>query len=103
MSCSKGQKLNTLYNFKKIFIGHTPTLYFNSFHPINKGGVMNVDTGSGKGGVLTIMNIDTEEYWQSEFPEKLKKYVIINENKENSTEEEDSKGEEVEISEEKNI
>lgn len=65
MSCTNKQKLKTVDNFKEIFIGHTPTIYWDIKEPIIKGGVVNVDTGSGKGGKLTIMDIDTKEYWQS--------------------------------------
>lgn len=90
MSCSKGQKLNTLYDFKKIYIGHTPTIYWNILTPIDNGGVVNVDTGSGKGGPLTILNIDSEEYWQSDFDKDLMiTYGIIGENKEDSKQRED--------------
>jgi len=55
----------SIYDFKKIFIGHTPTIYWDETTPIKAGRIINVDTGSGKGGPLTIMNVDTEEYWQS--------------------------------------
>ena len=77
MSChGKRMKLKTADNFDLIFIGHTPTLYWNEpkvgggtqpiLKPIYSGGIWNVDTGSGKGGVLTLMNLDTKEYIQSE-------------------------------------
>lgn len=96
MSCKGKQKLKTLYDFKKIFLGHTPTLYWGKFLPIYAGGVWNVDTGSGKGGPLTIMDIDTEEYWQSDFKkEKFARYGIIEETKKDS-----SKGEKEESYEE---
>ncbi len=84
MSCSKGQKLNTIEDFKEIFIGHTPTIYWDSILPISRGGVTNVDTGSGKGGPLTIMNIDTHEYWQSDHNFIIKNDGIIKKNKDNS-------------------
>ena len=80
MSCKGDQKLKTLYDFKEIFIGHTPTIYWNKTRPIYSGGVWNIDTGCGKGGPLTIMDIDTHEYWQSDMNEKdlakLKSYGI---------------------------
>jgi len=63
----RSKDTNSLYDFKKIFIGHTPTIYWDELTPIKAGRIINVDTGSGKGGPLTIMDIDTEEYWQSYF------------------------------------
>jgi serine/threonine protein phosphatase 1 len=85
MSCKGDQKLKTIYDFKDIFIGHTPTIYWGKTKPIYSGGVMNVDTGSGKGGPLTIMDVDTKEYWQSDLSEKdrakLKSYGISTEDK----------------------
>lgn len=67
MSCSEGQKLKTVEGFEKIFIGHTPTIVWNRDEPMFSGGVWNLDTGAGFGsGKLTIMNLETEEYWQSD-------------------------------------
>lgn len=86
MSCSKGQTIKTLYDFKKAFIGHTPTIYWETTLPIFSGGIWNVDTGSGKTGPLTIMDMDTEEYWQSDhnFLSNNPGYAIIKKEK-NST------------------
>lgn len=51
---------------KKIFLGHTNTLFFKSTTPINPCNVFNLDTAAGyKGGKLTMMDADTNEYWQS--------------------------------------
>lgn len=52
--------------YKKIFIGHTTTLRWNTDKPMYRCNVWNLDTGGGYGGKLTIMNVDTEEYWQSD-------------------------------------
>lgn len=57
--------VETKDTFTKIFIGHTPTIYWDIKEPIFRRGVWNIDTGCGKGGLLTIMNIDSEEYWQA--------------------------------------
>lgn len=52
-----------------VFIGHTQTTAYDASWttPINKGGIVMMDTGAGYlRGKLTIMNIDNpEEYWQS--------------------------------------
>ncbi len=79
MSAGPKRKLKTKDEFDMIFVGHTPTLYWDEsvpgkglqpiYKPIYSGGIWNVDTGCGKGGRLTLMNLDTLEYIQSE--EKL--------------------------------
>jgi serine/threonine protein phosphatase 1 len=53
-----------LYN--EIYIGHTPTLYYNVDLPMQGCNVWNVDTGAAFKGKLSIMNIETKEFWQSE-------------------------------------
>jgi serine/threonine protein phosphatase 1 len=54
----------TLYH--EIYIGHTPVTRIGETIPVNKACIWNVDTGAAFKGPLTIMNIDTKEYWQSE-------------------------------------
>ena len=86
-NCKPEEKLEFLYSFKKVYIGHTPTLYYGHLTPIDRGGVCNIDTGSGKGGPLTIMDIDTGEYWQSDYSDQIKEYVILEKNKKTEGEE----------------
>lgn len=52
--------------FSEIYIGHTPTLYYNRDVPMRGCNVWNVDTGAAFKGKLTIMDIDTKQYWQSD-------------------------------------
>jgi serine/threonine protein phosphatase 1 len=54
----------TFYN--EIYIGHTPTTRINETIPINKACVWNIDTGAAFYGPLTILDVDSKEYWQSE-------------------------------------
>ena len=54
----------TLYN--EIYIGHTPVTKINETIPVQKACVWNVDTGAAFKGCLTIMDVDTKEFWQSE-------------------------------------
>ncbi len=54
----------TLYH--EIYIGHTPVTKINETVPVNKACVWNVDTGAAFKGALTIMDVDTKEFWQSE-------------------------------------
>lgn len=64
MKNNSEQKFKIKDDFKEIFIGHTPTLYWGSTVPINAANIWNLDTGCGKGGLLTIMNLKTKEYNQ---------------------------------------
>ncbi|AKK74838.1 metallophosphatase [Chryseobacterium gallinarum] len=52
--------------YKEIFIGHTPTLHIGSKTPVNKANIWNLDTGAAFTGALSIMDIDTKEFWQSD-------------------------------------
>lgn len=54
-------------NFNEVFIGHTPTQYFDSATPLNYANIWCVDTGAGKfgDGTVTIMDIETKEFWQA--------------------------------------
>ena len=72
---SENTEINSrLTTWDKVFVGHTPTINFDSLSPIITSGVYMMDTGAGwPGGVLTIMDIDTEEYHSSEKVEKLYK------------------------------
>ncbi|MDP8299149.1 MAG: metallophosphoesterase [Candidatus Tantalella remota] len=65
---SKNDPDKRFFNTESIFIGHTPTTSFSDLDiPQKLCNVWCLDTGSGYSqGKLTIMNIDTEEYWQSD-------------------------------------
>ncbi len=52
--------------FSEIFIGHTPTLHLGVSHPLNKANIWNVDTGAAFTGAVSIMDINTKDFWQSE-------------------------------------
>lgn len=70
---------------KEVYIGHTSTInWMNKKHypeylddrqpkvgpitiPMNRCNVWNMDTGGGFKGKLSIMDINTKEYWQSDF------------------------------------
>jgi len=56
--------------YDEVFIGHTSTPYTHgnkgNFEPQKKYKIWNLDQGAGWEGVLTIMDIDTKEYWQSD-------------------------------------
>lgn len=53
--------------FLEIFIGHTPTTNWDTDKPMKAFNIINLDTGAGGTGKLTIMDVDTKEYWQSDY------------------------------------
>ncbi|MEZ4803603.1 MAG: metallophosphoesterase family protein [Gelidibacter sp.] len=55
-----------LTHYDEIYIGHTPTLNFNSTEPMNAINVWNVDTGAAFFGKLSAIDIDTKEIVQTE-------------------------------------
>ena len=57
--------------FSEIYIGHTPTLYLNEDTPMRGSNVWNIDTGAAFYGKLSIMDVDTKMYWQSDPLPKL--------------------------------
>lgn len=55
-----------LRHFHEIYIGHTPTLYYDTSIPMKAANVWNIDTGAAFTGKLTIMDIDDKQFWQSD-------------------------------------
>jgi serine/threonine protein phosphatase 1 len=54
----------TLY--KEVFLGHTPVSRLGETTPMQMANIWNVDTGAAFKGPLTILDVDTKEFWQSE-------------------------------------
>jgi serine/threonine protein phosphatase 1 len=54
----------TLY--KEIYIGHTPVSRIDKATPVKMANVWNIDTSAAFEGPLTIMDVNTKEFWQSE-------------------------------------
>lgn len=52
--------------FHEIYIGHTPTLNYDISTPMDAINVWNIDTGVAFKGCLSVLDIDTKEFWQSE-------------------------------------
>lgn len=52
--------------FEEIYIGHTPTQYYNQDTPMQGCNVWNLDTGAAFKGKLSVMDIDTKQFWQSQ-------------------------------------
>ncbi|WP_025743700.1 metallophosphoesterase family protein [Aquimarina pacifica] len=52
--------------FNEIYIGHTPVTRINKTTPVKATCVWNLDTGAAFKGPLTIMDVNTKEFWQSD-------------------------------------
>lgn len=52
--------------FDEIFIGHTTTEFWGTDQPMRAANIWNLDTGGGWHGRVTIMDINTKEYYQSD-------------------------------------
>ncbi|WP_335967111.1 metallophosphoesterase family protein [Galbibacter sp. PAP.153] len=55
-----------LRHYSEIYIGHTPTIRIGETVPVNINKVWNIDTGAAYKSPLTILDVDTKEYWQSD-------------------------------------
>lgn len=56
--------------FNHVYVGHT-TIWRDSKVPLKSGNVWHVDTGGGWEGKLSMLNVDTEEIYQSDLLNKL--------------------------------
>lgn len=61
-----GEAFDTETEFKEIFIGHSPTTHWGTDQPLTAFNITNLDTGAGHSGRLTVMDVDTKEFWQSD-------------------------------------
>ncbi len=52
--------------YDEIYIGHTPTTNYAVDTPMQKCNVWNLDTGAAFLGRISVMNIETKEFWQSD-------------------------------------
>lgn len=69
---NKSQNMpKVLTKYKEIYIGHTSTVNWDTDKPMMACNVINVDTGGGWHGKLTILDVDTKEYWQSDLVKDL--------------------------------
>ncbi|WP_222982231.1 metallophosphoesterase family protein [Flagellimonas meishanensis] len=55
-----------LTHYSEIFIGHTPISKNGLATPQRGANVWNLDTGAAFKGCLTMMDVDTKEFWQSD-------------------------------------
>ena len=55
-----------LKHYQEIYIGHTPTLHYHKYKPMNAANVWNVDTGAAFTGKLSALDVETKEVFQSD-------------------------------------
>ncbi len=55
----------TVKRFKEVYIGHT-SIYRSSLVPVKFGNVWIMDTGGGYEGVLSLMDVESKEIFQSD-------------------------------------
>lgn len=72
-----GEEFKIEADFKEIYIGHTPTTKLNTDQPLSAFNIYNLDTGAGHSGRLTIMDIDTKDFWQSDVTSDLYKGYVV--------------------------
>ncbi|GAB1855849.1 metallophosphoesterase family protein [Flavobacteriaceae bacterium MHTCC 0001] len=60
-----------LTHYNEIYIGHTPTINYGKYEPMNAINVWNIDTGAAFFGKLSAINIDTKELFQSDVVKDL--------------------------------
>jgi serine/threonine protein phosphatase 1 len=58
----------------EVFIGHTATTNWDTDLPMKAANIWNLDTGAGFRGKLTIMNVETKEFFQSDEVSELYKH-----------------------------
>ena len=62
----------TFSEFSEIFVGHTPTQFIKESIPKKFGNLWMLDTGVYISGILSIMDVETKEFWQSTSKEDKK-------------------------------
>ncbi|MCB0374528.1 MAG: serine/threonine protein phosphatase [Sinomicrobium sp.] len=55
-----------LRSYREIYIGHTPVTRIGKTVPVHAANVWNVDTGAAYKSPLTVLDIHTKMYWQSD-------------------------------------
>ena len=60
-----------LKNYSEIFIGHTPVSKKEFTPPKRAANVWNIDTGAAFKGAVSILDVQTKQFWQSDAVESL--------------------------------
>jgi serine/threonine protein phosphatase 1 len=59
-------KFKMVGDYNEVFIGHTSTQFWGEENPMNAANIWNLDTGAGWFGKMTIMDVKTKGFWQSD-------------------------------------
>jgi serine/threonine protein phosphatase 1 len=65
-SAALSDKFQLVTEFREIFIGHTSTTKWQTDKPMKAANIFNLDTGGGSSGRLTIMEVESKRFWQSD-------------------------------------
>jgi serine/threonine protein phosphatase 1 len=57
--------------YDEIFIGHTPTTNYDETAPMHRCNVWNLDTGAAFTGSISIMDVHSKRFWQSDVVHEL--------------------------------
>ncbi len=69
---NKNDKDKKMGEYDDVFIGHTSTSFYDkTLKPMHACNVWNLDQGGGYEGKLTIMDVYSKEYWQSDMVNTL--------------------------------
>jgi serine/threonine protein phosphatase 1 len=59
-------------SFHEIYVGHTPThKFWPDAKPVHFGNIWNLDQGIKRSGRLTILDVESKAYWQSDWAEEF--------------------------------
>lgn len=75
VKCGRKGNPPQLTKYPEVFVGHTTTTRLGEVVPVRRCEVWNLDTGAGWEGKLSIMDVDTKEFWQSDVVKTLYPYV----------------------------
>jgi serine/threonine protein phosphatase 1 len=67
---------NIIKGYNHVFVGHTTTQVFKTDQPVTFNNLTALDTGGGWNGKLTIMDVDTYEFWQSDINANMQNDVV---------------------------
>ncbi|MBF0569841.1 MAG: metallophosphoesterase [Candidatus Omnitrophica bacterium] len=58
-----------LGGYDEVFLGHTPLLFIGKHQPQKFCNIWAMDTGAGYGRMLSIMDVETKQFWQTKVGE----------------------------------